>query len=47
MMESALPRVSAQLMHSDTVRLYHDHLLVKEPGTRQGTPGTKTSRTTT
>jgi ectoine hydroxylase-related dioxygenase (phytanoyl-CoA dioxygenase family) len=38
MMESALPRVSAQLMHSDTVRLYHDHLLVKEPGTRQGTP---------
>ncbi len=38
MLDSALPRVSAQLMQSDTVRLYHDHLLVKEPGTRQPTP---------
>ena len=36
--DSALPRVAAQLMGSDTVRLYHDHLLVKEPGTRQPTP---------
>ena len=36
--ESALPRVAAQLMHSRTVRLYHDHLLVKEAGTRQPTP---------
>ena len=25
-------------MQSPTVRLYHDHLLVKEPGTRQRTP---------
>jgi ectoine hydroxylase-related dioxygenase (phytanoyl-CoA dioxygenase family) len=25
-------------MHSNTVRIYHDHLLVKEPGTRQPTP---------
>jgi ectoine hydroxylase-related dioxygenase (phytanoyl-CoA dioxygenase family) len=25
-------------MASNTVRLYHDHLLVKEPGTRQRTP---------
>jgi ectoine hydroxylase-related dioxygenase (phytanoyl-CoA dioxygenase family) len=24
-------------MQSQTVRLYHDHLLVKEPGTRQRT----------
>ncbi len=35
---SALPQVAAQLMHSQTVRLYHDHLLVKEAGTRQPTP---------
>jgi ectoine hydroxylase-related dioxygenase (phytanoyl-CoA dioxygenase family) len=38
MMQSALPRVAAQLMQSETVRIYHDHLLVKEPGTRQPTP---------
>ena len=38
MTQSALPQVAAQLMHSQTVRLYHDHLLVKEPGTRQPTP---------
>lgn len=35
---SALPHIAAQLMQSQTVRLYHDHLLVKEPGTRQATP---------
>jgi len=35
---SALPDVAAQLMRSHTVRLYHDHLLVKEAGTRQSTP---------
>ena len=29
---------AAALMGSKTVRLYHDHLLVKEPGTRQPTP---------
>ena len=38
MTRSALPEVAAQLMQSQTVRLYHDHLLVKEPGTRQPTP---------
>ncbi len=38
MRESALPAVAAQLMQSKTVRIYHDHLLVKEPGTRQPTP---------
>lgn len=32
---SALPSVARQLMQSQTCRLYHDHLLVKEPGTRQ------------
>jgi ectoine hydroxylase-related dioxygenase (phytanoyl-CoA dioxygenase family) len=35
---SALPEVAAALMQSATARLYHDHLLVKEPGTRQPTP---------
>jgi ectoine hydroxylase-related dioxygenase (phytanoyl-CoA dioxygenase family) len=35
---SAAPAAAAQLMGASTVRLYHDHLLVKEPGTRQRTP---------
>ncbi len=30
--------IAAELMGSRTVRLYHDHVLVKEPGTRQRTP---------
>ena len=34
----ALPRVAAALMQRETVRIYHDHLLVKEPGTKQATP---------
>ena len=38
LLESALPRVAAELMQSTAVRLYHDHLLVKEAGTRQPTP---------
>lgn len=38
LLESALPEVAAGLMQSHTVRLYHDHLLVKEAGTRQITP---------
>lgn len=36
--ESGLGEVAARLMQSQQVRLYHDHLLVKEPGTRQRTP---------
>jgi len=36
--DSALPHIAAQLMRSQTVRVYHDHLLVKEPGTKQPTP---------
>lgn len=36
--DSALPHIAAQLMQSETVRIYHDHLLVKEPGTQQPTP---------
>jgi ectoine hydroxylase-related dioxygenase (phytanoyl-CoA dioxygenase family) len=35
---SALPQAAQGLMQSRSVRLYHDHLLVKEPGTRQPTP---------
>ena len=33
-----LAALAQGLMQSQTVRLYHDHLLVKEPGTRQKTP---------
>jgi len=36
--ESALGVAGAQLMQSTTARLYHDHMLTKEPGTRQRTP---------
>src|SRR5579863_8657740 len=36
--ESELAGVAAELMRSRTVRLYHDHMLTKEPGTRQRTP---------
>ena len=35
---SALPSIAAQLMQSQTARIYHDHLLVKEAGTKQPTP---------
>jgi ectoine hydroxylase-related dioxygenase (phytanoyl-CoA dioxygenase family) len=36
--DSSLARAAARLMGSRTVRLYHDHMLTKEPGTRQKTP---------
>jgi ectoine hydroxylase-related dioxygenase (phytanoyl-CoA dioxygenase family) len=36
--ESALGSVGAALMRSRSARLYHDHMLTKEPGTRQPTP---------
>ncbi len=36
--DSALPSLAASLMQSATARIYHDHLLVKEAGTRQPTP---------
>ncbi len=36
--DSPLARVAGLLMRSATVRLYHDHMLTKEPGTRQKTP---------
>lgn len=35
---SVLGEVAARLMQSRTARLYHDHMLTKEPGTRQRTP---------
>ena len=35
---SALAQTAAQLMESRTARLYHDHMLTKEPGTWQRTP---------
>jgi ectoine hydroxylase-related dioxygenase (phytanoyl-CoA dioxygenase family) len=36
--ESGAAAIAAELMGATTVRLYHDHVLVKEPGTRQRTP---------
>lgn len=36
--ESALPETAGRLMQSTTARLYHDHMLTKESGTRQPTP---------
>ena len=36
--ESPLAETAGRLMKSTTARLYHDHMLTKEPGTRQPTP---------
>jgi ectoine hydroxylase-related dioxygenase (phytanoyl-CoA dioxygenase family) len=36
--ESTLAPTAARLMQSSSARLYHDHMLTKEPGTRQPTP---------
>jgi len=36
--ESRAAEVAAQLMQSKTVQLFHDHVLVKEPGTSKPTP---------
>ncbi len=36
--ESPVAAAAGRLMASNTARLYHDHMLVKEPGTRQPTP---------
>lgn len=35
---SAAAEVAADLMGSDTVQMFHDHILVKEPGTSMATP---------
>ena len=37
-LHSAAPAVAGCLLNTPTVRLYHDHVLVKEGGTRQRTP---------
>jgi ectoine hydroxylase-related dioxygenase (phytanoyl-CoA dioxygenase family) len=36
--ETRIAALAAELMQSQTVRFYHDHMLTKEPGTRQRTP---------
>ena len=36
--ETALAEAAGRLMRSRTARLYHDHMLTKEPGTRTRTP---------
>lgn len=36
--ESPAAAIAAELTGSRSIRLYHDHVLVKEPGTRQRTP---------
>lgn len=36
--QSPAAAVAGKLIGGSTIRLYHDHLLVKEPGTRQRTP---------
>ncbi|SFL60225.1 phytanoyl-CoA dioxygenase family protein [Shimia aestuarii] len=35
---SPAAEVAAQLMQSDSVQMFHDHVLVKEPGTSMATP---------
>jgi len=35
---SAAAHVAADLMSADTVQIFHDHVLVKEPGTSKATP---------
>lgn len=37
-LDSRLPAMAAELMATETVRFFHDHVLVKEPGTTQRTP---------
>src|ERR1700722_17844524 len=36
--DSALPETAGRVVRAATARLYHDHMLTKEPGTRQPTP---------
>ena len=36
--ESGAAEIAAELTGSATIRLFHDHMLTKEPGTRQRTP---------
>ena len=36
--QSGIGRISAQLMRSKSAQMFHDHVLVKEPGTEKATP---------
>ena len=36
--ESGCGRIAGELLGAQEIRLFHDHILVKEPGTRQRTP---------
>jgi ectoine hydroxylase-related dioxygenase (phytanoyl-CoA dioxygenase family) len=36
--DSPMARIAARLMRSKTARIFHDHVLVKEPGTSVATP---------
>lgn len=36
--DSPAAEIAGQLMQSSTARIYHEHVLVKEPGTREQTP---------
>ena len=36
--DSAVGEVAAELMRSEQVQMFHDHVLVKEPGTSKATP---------
>ncbi len=38
MFESPAPAIAAELMQSEEVRIFHEHVLVKEPGTDKVTP---------
>jgi ectoine hydroxylase-related dioxygenase (phytanoyl-CoA dioxygenase family) len=38
MFDSPAPALAAGLMQSDSVRIFHEHVLVKEPGTNKITP---------
>jgi len=38
MFDSPAPEIAAQLMQSHSVRIFHEHVLVKEPGTNKITP---------
>jgi ectoine hydroxylase-related dioxygenase (phytanoyl-CoA dioxygenase family) len=38
MFDSPAPAIAAELMHSNSVRIFHEHVLVKEPGTNSITP---------
>lgn len=37
-LNSSVAEVAADLMQSETVQMFHDHVLVKEPGTSKATP---------